>query len=63
MLALFGVGFTNVMAATREELLHVPDFRELPSSVEVVSETVTNGVALTELYFDGAPFNGQPTRI
>lgn len=63
VLVLCGLGLTNIQAATREELFRVPDFNELPPSVEVVSETVTNGVALTELYFDGAPFNGQPTRI
>ncbi|MHB1158659.1 MAG: alpha/beta hydrolase family protein [Phycisphaerales bacterium] len=41
----------------------VPDFQTLPPNIEVLSEKVADGVKVTELYFAGAPFNGQPTRI
>lgn len=40
-----------------------PDFNELPPAIEVVSERTTDGVRVTEMYFAGAPFNEQPTRI
>ncbi len=62
-LVVFGSVFSTRAAATRDALFRVPDFRELPPAVEVVSEAVCNGAALTELYFSGAPFNGKQTRI
>lgn len=63
MLAVMGAGSLALAAVGRNELFHVPDFRALPPSIEVRSEKMTNGIALTELVFDGAPFNGAPTRI
>ena len=50
-------------APDRSTFFDVPGFAELPPAVEVVSETTDAGVKVTELYFAGAPFNGQPTKI
>jgi dienelactone hydrolase len=54
---------TLALGADRNALFAVPDFNALPPAIETISETTQNGVILTELYFAGAPFNGQPTRI
>ncbi|MDF3059102.1 MAG: Acetyl xylan esterase (AXE1)/PhoPQ-activated pathogenicity-related protein [Rariglobus sp.] len=60
--AAFLIGVA-AQAAGRKELFAVPDFNQLPPRVEIVSSKTQNGVVLQEVFFDGAPFNGQPTRI
>ncbi len=50
-------------ADDRAGLFRVPDLKELPADVEVVSTDTVDGVVLKEICFRGAPFNGKPTRI
>ena len=50
-------------APDRATFFDVPSFAELPPAIEVVSEKTDAGVKVTELYFAGAPFNGEPTKI
>lgn len=50
-------------AEDRTRLFEVPDFKELPPQVEVISKKKIDGVTVTELSFAGAPFNGKATRI
>ncbi|MFZ2656922.1 MAG: acetylxylan esterase [Victivallales bacterium] len=45
------------------KLFDVPDFKELPPAIKVLSEKTDEGVKVTEFYMAGAPFNGEPTRI
>ena len=47
----------------RAAFFAVPDFKELPPNIEVLSENTADGVKTTEFYMAGAPFNGQPTKI
>ncbi|HEY3378602.1 MAG TPA: acetylxylan esterase [Armatimonadota bacterium] len=56
--ALLVLCLVPVMAADRQALFTVPDFRALPPAQNVINEIV-----LTEVSFAGAPFNGSPTRI
>ncbi|HEY3329818.1 MAG TPA: acetylxylan esterase [Capsulimonadaceae bacterium] len=49
--------------ATRAELFSVPDFKQLPPDIKVLSEKTEDGVVTQELTFAGGPFNGAPTRI
>ncbi len=53
----------NLSAGDHADYFAVPDFKELPPAIEVVSEKTEDGVTVTELYFAGAPFNGAPTKI
>ena len=46
-----------------EQFFAIPSVRELPLKAEILSETVRDGVKTTELYLNGAPFNGKPTKI
>lgn len=57
LLALCGVCHAG------DDFFSVPDFKALPPDVQVVSEKTEEGVRVTEMFFAGAPFNGQPTRI
>ncbi len=50
-------------ADPRAALFDVEDFSALPPEVKILSEKTEEGVVLSELTFQGAPFNGQPTRI
>ena len=46
-----------------EQFFAIPSVRELPLKIEILSETHKDGVKTTELYLNGAPFNGKPTKI
>jgi cephalosporin-C deacetylase-like acetyl esterase len=47
----------------RSELLDIPSLSDLPIAMDVIAEKESNGVKLTEFYFNGPVFGGQPTRI
>jgi len=50
-------------AASREELLAIPDVSANPFDIQKVSEWEQDGVIVEELYINGAPFGGKPTKI
>ncbi|MBN1863993.1 MAG: acetylxylan esterase [Victivallales bacterium] len=58
-----GIVGLSFLCHADESFFLVPDFKELPPDIEVMSEETDSGVKVTELYFAGAPFNGKPTRI
>ncbi len=66
MSAICALGFTLHAADStpdRATFFDVPSFTELSPTIEVVSEKTEDGVKVTEMYFAGAPFGGQPTKI
>ncbi len=62
-LGVCGMAGLGLFCNADEQFFQVPDFKELPPDIEVISEKTESGVQVTEMYFSGAPFNGKPTRI
>ncbi|MFA6291623.1 MAG: acetylxylan esterase [Victivallales bacterium] len=60
MSGLYGLGCSCYGG---NKLFDVPDFKELPPAIKVISEKTDAGVKVTEFYMAGAPFNGKPTKI
>jgi cephalosporin-C deacetylase-like acetyl esterase len=50
-------------AVLRMELFSIPDARDNPLEITVLSRTEKEDVVLEEIMFNGASFNGMPTRI
>ncbi|MFZ4777960.1 MAG: alpha/beta hydrolase family protein [Terrimicrobiaceae bacterium] len=50
-------------APDREELLSIPDVSANPFDIQKVSEKEQDGVIVEELFINGAPFGGKPTKI
>ena len=46
-----------------EKFFSIPSVQDLPLKTEILSESVKDGVKTTELYLNGAPFNGIPTKL
>jgi cephalosporin-C deacetylase-like acetyl esterase len=63
LFAILGIFELGYRCHAGNKLFSVPDFKELPPNIEVLSEKTDAGVMLTEFYMSGAPFNGKPTRI
>jgi len=65
---LCAFGFLSLSLAAhagdlRSELLDIPSLSDLPIAMEVIADKEVEGVKLTEFYFNGPPFGGQPTKI
>ena len=62
---LGGLAGSHALAASpeREKLFSIPTSQEMPFHVQVLSQSETEGVLLSEIFFDGAPLGGKPTRI
>ncbi|MFZ2657016.1 MAG: acetylxylan esterase [Victivallales bacterium] len=63
MLMISGLFGLESFCHAGDDFFPVPDFKELPPDIQVVSEKTDAGVKVTEMYFAGAPFNGKPTKI
>jgi len=48
---------------SREDLLSIPDVSESPMEIQKISEKEVDGVILEEIFINGAPFGGKPTKI
>lgn len=53
----------KMSATEREKLFEVPDFKQLPPRVKIISEKKHDGIITSELTFTGAQFNGEPSLI
>lgn len=60
---LLGVGTGSARADERQALFAIPSVAENPFEISVLSRTEKEGAVLEELMINGAPFNGEPTRI
>ncbi len=47
----------------REKLFSIPTSQEAPFHVQTLSQSENEGVLLSEIFIDGAPLGGKPTRI
>lgn len=65
ILVLSGLFESHAFASSldREQLFSIPTSQEVPFNVQILSRSENEGVLLSEIYFDGAPLGGKPTRI
>ena len=63
ILGSLSVSLASPAAAEREKWFSIPTPQELPFHVQTLSQAEREGVLLSEIFIDGAPLGGKPTRI